>query len=43
MKYTKEARDFLAWLELKRRSRTNNKPIEHIGAICTEEGTCYYP
>lgn len=40
MTYTREAREFLAWLELKRRSKTNVKPIEHTGAICTNEGTC---
>jgi hypothetical protein len=43
MAYTKEARMFLAELELRRRSKTNDRPIEHTGAICTEEGTCYYP
>jgi len=39
---TKDTRTFLAWLELKRR-KNNTRPIEHTGAICTEEGTCYYP
>lgn len=43
MSYTKDSRAFMAWLELKRRSKTNTRPIEHTGAICSEEGTCYYP